>query len=475
MAKRTKSTFQRLQLDSLNRSQRRELARRLESATPELELVHPDAAGIDIGGASHFVAVPPDRDAHPVREFGSWTADLQRMAGWLKACGIRTVAMQSTGVYWMAALEVLEQAGFEVFLVNARGTKNLPGRKSDVQESQWLRKLHSYGLLRNSFRPPEQIRAVRTIWRHRQRWVSDAGRSIQQMQKALIMMNLQLSNHISDLSGFTGMAIVRAIVGGERDPKQLAELRDRRIAASKEEIAHSLEGHWREDVLFELRQLLEAYDFYQKQITACDSELAKHMAALPDNNQRLAVACQQDCGPRRDKSKYRKNRPAFDLGAELRRTMGVDVTRIDGIDVLTAQVIVSEVGTDLSAFPDEDHFAAWLGLTPRRDISGGKVIRQVRGEGSNRIANALRMAAQALSRSDSYLGARYRTLRARLGPPKAVKAMARYLACLVYRLMTNGQEYVDRGAQHYESRRQERERTALKRKAAALGFQLIPV
>ena len=258
MAKRKQSTFERLQRGDLNRQQRRELQRRLHSPQPGLEVVHADAAGIDVGNASHFVAVPPDRDECPVREFGSWTGDLQKMVDWLKTCGIRTVAMQSTGVYWIAVQDVLEKAGLQVYLVNARGTKNLPGRKSDVQECQWLMKLHTYGLLRNSFRPPEEIRAVRTIWRLRERWVREAGRAIQQMQKVLTTMNVQLANTISDISGVTGMAIIRAMLQGERNPWQLAKLRNRNIAASEEEIAHSLEGNWREEVLFELRQVVEA-------------------------------------------------------------------------------------------------------------------------------------------------------------------------------------------------------------------------
>src|SRR6266404_1840216 len=296
MAKRKKSTFERLQTGSLNRSQRRELAQRLEKADPALQVVHAHAAGIDIGSASHFVAVPPDRDERPVREFGSWTADLQHMAAWLKECKIATVALQSTGVYWMAAVEVLEQEGFEVFLVNAQGTKSLPGRKSDVQECQWLMKLHTYGLLRNSFRPPEEIRSVRTIWRHRDRLVKDAGRAIQQMQKALTMMNVQLANVISDVSGVTGMAIIRAILAGERDPRELAKLRDGRIAASEEEIASSLQGHWREDVLFELRQVVEAYDFYYRQMAACDGELKKYLASLPDREVRGGQASTAEPG-----------------------------------------------------------------------------------------------------------------------------------------------------------------------------------
>lgn len=481
MAKRKLSTFERLQPGRLNRQQRRELGRRIAAADPGLAVVHPDAAGIDIGNASHFVAIPPDRDPVPIREFGAWTAALQEMAQWLTGHGIRTVALQATGVYWIAVQDVLEQAGLEVYLVNARGTKTLPGRKSDVQECEWLRKLHAYGLLRNSFRPPDAIRAVRTIWRQRDRWVAEAGRAVQPRQKALTTMHGQLANAISDLSGVTGQAILRAMVAGTRDPWALAKLRDRRIAASEEEIAHSLQGTWREDVLCALRQALEAYDVSQQQLAACDRELAKYTAAvasreLPETPAVPAGAVPLPAGkPARRAKSRRKDQPGFDLAGELHRTMGVDLTRIDGIDVLTAQVVFSEIGPDFSAFPDENHFASWLTLAPQRDISGGKVIRHVPAAGRNRVANALRMAAQSLCRSDSYLGARYRRLRARLDGPVAVKAMARYLACLVYRLVTKGQAYVDRGAAHYERKRQERERLALERRASHLGLKLVPV
>lgn len=477
MAKRKKSTFERLQKQPLNRKQRRELERKLRSADPGLEVVHKDAAAIDAGSASHFVAVPADRDSQPVREFGSWTAALQDLAQWLKQCGIRTVVMQSTGVYWIGLLEILEAEGFQVYLVNARGTKNLPGRKSDVQECQWLLKLHTYGLLRNSFRPAPPFRALRTLWRQRLRLVAQAGETIQQMQKALITMNVQLSNTISDITGTTGMAIIRAILKGERDPRALAKLRHHTISAREEEIAASLEGNWNPEVLFELRQVVETYDHFQKQIQDCDVESALRMAALPDARRKPAdEEVTRKSGKVAQASKARrKNHPQFDLGEELRRIMGVDGTTIDGMDVLTWQVIVTEVGTDLRAFPTEDHFAAWAGLTPRRDISGGKVIRHVKSEGSYRVAQALRMSAQSLSRSNSYLGARYRSLRGRLGPAKANKAMARYLACLVYRLLTKGKEYIDRGAAYYERNREERELLALQRKAASRGMKLVPV
>jgi transposase len=481
MAKRATSTFERLRGGGqLSRQQRREVGQRLNAADPGLEVVHRDAAGIDIGNESHFVAVPTGRGEQAVQEFGSWTGDLQRMAAWLKGCGIRTVAMQSTGVYWISVQEVLEQAGIEVYLVNARGTKNLPGRKSDVQECQWLMKLHTYGLLRNSFRPPEEIRAVRTIWRQRGRLVQDAGRTIQQMQKALTTMNIQLANTISDVDGVTGLAIIRAILQGERDPRKLAQLRDRRVRASEEEVAQSLQGNWREDVLFELKQVVEGYDFYRKQIAECDEQLQKYLAELPDGKgSTVSKVASEGVSPgskkkRRKRKSGRKNDPSFNLEGELKRIFGVDLTSIDGINILTSQVILSELGPDLSAFPSEDDFSSWLELVPRRNITGRKVIKQKSRESKNRVADALRMAAESLSDSDSYLGARYRKYRGRMEGKKTVKTMAHYLACLVYRLLTKGQEYVDRGAAYFEKKRTEREMVSLKRKAAELGMQLVP-
>lgn len=478
MAKRKMSTFERLRNGGrLTRQERRQLQQRLRAADPGLQIVHPEAAGIDVGSKRHFVAVPAGRDAQPVQEFGSWTADWHRLAAWLKSCGIRTVAMQSTGVDWVALQDVLEAEGIETYLVNARGTKNLPGRKSDVQECQWLRKLHTYGLLRNSFHPPEEIRALRTIWRLRDRLVGEAGRTIQQMQKALTTMNIQLSNAISDLSGVTGLAIIRAVVQGERDPWKLAKLRDRRIQASEEEVAHSLEGHWREEVLFELKQGVECYDCFQKRIADCDEQVQKYLAVLPDR--KLPSATEAGAaGPeqkKRRRTPKRKNQPAFDLGAELQRTLGVDMTRVEGIDVMTGQTVLSELGPDLKrAFPTEDAFSSWLELPPRRDITGGRVIKQRPRRSKNRVANALRMAAESLSHSDSYLGARYRRLRGRMDGPSAVKAMARYLACLIYRLLTKGQDYVDRGAAYFENQRSARELESLKRKAAEHNMKLVP-
>ena len=485
MAKRKLSTFERLRRgEKLRRSERNQLERQFQAEKPGWEVVHRDVAGIDVGGGSHFVAVDPQRTQQPVREFGSWTADLRKMVEWLRSCGVQRVVMQTTGVYWIALQDVLEEAGFEVAVVDARGTKSLPGRKSDVQECQWIRKLDLYGLLRECFQAPSSIRAIRSIWRSRDRLVTDAGQSIQRMQKVLTTMNVQLANTISDIAGVTGIAILRAILAGERDPWKLAKLRDGRIEASEEEIALSLEGNWREELLFELQQVMDCYDFQQKQLAECDQKLKQYLSAQP-TRQRDTASVPETKGlptkkrrgrkPKGSRAKPKKNQPDFDLESELRRVMGVDLTRIDGINLITTQIIYSEIGPDFSAFPTEGHFASWLGLTPKKDISGGKVIKQRSTHVSNRVANALRMSAQSLSRSNSYLGARYRSLRGRLDGVIAVKAMARYLACLVHRMVTKGEAYVDRGAAYFEKKRHDRTLLLLRQKAAAVGMQLVPV
>jgi transposase len=408
MAKREQSTFERLSSGRLNRQQRRELARKLTAENPGLETVNQNVAGIDVGNESHYVAVAPGCDPQPVREFGSWTADLERMADWLKVCGVEMVVMQSTGVYWMALYDVLEARKFKVCLTNARHTKNLPGRKSDVQESQWLLKLHTYGLLRDSFHPPEEIRALRSLWRLRDRHVKEAGRTILHMQKTMTVMNVQLSNAISDISGATGQAIIRAILNGERDPWKLAKLRDRRIKATEEEIARSLEGNLRADMLFELKQAVDAYDFIQNQIAECDQRLQTLLAALPQREvKRTEVQAEAPLGEsvkrkqKRKKSRADGNAPRFDLQAELKRVCGVNLTSIDGIDIMTAQTIVAELGTDLSRWKNESHFTSWLGLTPSREISGGKIVKQESRKIKSPVATMLRIAASSLIRSVS--------------------------------------------------------------------------
>ena len=435
-----------------------------------LEIVHPDAAGIDIGGREHWVAISPDRDEDPIRRFGCFTADLEQMARWLVEKGVRSVAMQSTGVFWMPVYEVLEQSGLHVHLVNARHTKNLPGRKSDVQECQWLLKLHTFGLLNNSFQPTDEIRVARTIWRHRGNLVGQAGSTIQRMQKALTEMNVQLHNVLSDLSGVSGMAILKAILNGDRDPRKLAALAHPAVKASPQDIAKSLHGNWRKELLLVLRQELELYQTYQDKIAECDHELQQHLRSLVPK-----VDLQtQPLGPRpKGKKAPRGNTPKFDLRSELYRITGVDWSQINGIDVQVAQTVLSEVGVDLSAFPSEGHFASWLGLVPMNEQSSGKILNRRTRKVVNRATVAFRTAAQGLLRSQSYLGAQYRRLRTRLGAPKAITAMARKLACLFYRLLRHGQPYVDKGTEYYETRYREQQIRSLAKRAQKLGLELV--
>jgi transposase len=431
-----------------------------------------DAAGIDIGNESHYVAVPPSRDSQPVRRFGCTTAELKAMADWLKQCGIRTVAMQSTGVYWIAVYDILEQAGLEVYLVNARETKNLPGRKSDVQESQWLMKLHTYGLLRNSFRPSQEIRRMRTYWRQRNDLVRAAGRHIQRMQKAMTQMNLQLANVLSDVSGVTGQAIIKAILAGERDPHKLAAFRDCRVKASEEEIARSLEGNWQEDLLFVLKQEQAGYEFCQKQMTECDRQIEQYLQQREDRS-RGAILPEEK---RKERLKKKKgNAPQFDLRAELFRISGTDLTRIDGLDVMTAMTILSEAGWDMSKWKTEHHFVSWLRLCPDNKVSGDKVIGKGRLPTNNRVTIALKMAASTLWASNTYLGAQFRRLKTKLGAAVATKAMAAKLARLVYRMLRYGMPYVDRGAEFYQAQHRQLQIKHLKWKATGLGFQIIQV
>jgi transposase len=310
----------------MNRKQRREMTRKIQSEDIRLEVIHPDAAGIDIGNESHYVAVPPTRDSQPVRHFGCTTAELKEMAKWLKQCGMRTVAMQSTGVYWIAVYDILEQAGLEVYLVNARDTKNLPGRKSDVQESQWLMKLHTYGLLRNSFRPSQEIRTMRTYWRQRNDLVQSAGRHIQRIQKTMTQMNIQLANVLSDVSGVTGQTIIKAILAGERNPHVLAVFRDCRVKATEGEIARSLEGNWQEDLLFVLQQEQDGYEFCQKQMAECDQRLEQYLQQRED---RSAGAPLPEEKRKERRKKKNGNKPRFDMRTGLFRMSGTDLTRID--------------------------------------------------------------------------------------------------------------------------------------------------
>ena len=430
-----------------------------------ISLTHPNAAGIDIGSAAHFVAVPPDRDDQPVREFSSFTVDLHRLADWLDACAVDTVAMESTGVYWIALYELLEARGFTVLLVNARHVKNVSGRKSDVLDCQWLQQLMSFGLLHGAFRPAEQVCVLRSLSRQRTMLLRSQGRFVQHMQKALTQMNIQLANTISDVVGETGQKILRAIVAGERDGMALAKLKNSRIRASEDQIAKSLQGSWRDEHLFALKQALDAFDFCGTQLAECDVQIEAQLQALH--------VCDDE--PAKGKKRGRaRNAPKFDLRTQLFQMCGVDLTRIDGIDVTTALVVVCEVGADMAKFPSDKHFASWLGLCPGTKITGGKVMSGKTKRCANRAAQALRLAAAALRSSQSALGAYYRRMCARMDKPKAVTAAAHKLARLIYAMLTHGQEYTDRGQDYFEERYRQRVLHNLAQKAKAMGMQLVP-
>ncbi len=430
-----------------------------------LEVTNPDAAGIDVGGAMHYVAVREDVAEQPVRQFGCVTGQLQQMIEWLHSCGVKVVAMESTGVYWIPVYEMLERAGFEVLLGNARHVKGLPGRKSDVQDCQWLQQLLMYGLLKGAFRPSDAVCGWRSLCRQRARRIKEQARYVQHMQKALVQMNIQLGPVISDVAGVTGQKIVRAIVQGERDPHELAAYRDCRIKASEEEIAASLLGNWRDEHLFELKQALQAYDFCGQLLAECDQEIERVMLGLAEHEGRL------DKGPRRSKN---RNAPKFDVRQRLYEICGVDLTRIDGIDASTALVVLSEIGADMSRFKTVKHFTSWLGLCPGTKISGGKELGSATKRSANRARQALKLAAAALRSSKSSLGAYYRRMCARMDKGKAVTAAAHKLARYIYTMLTRGQEYVDQGQQYYEERYRERVLRQMTRRAGELGFRLVP-
>jgi transposase len=403
-----------------------------------------------------------------VRVFETFTPDLHALADWLAACGVETVAMESTGVYWIPIYEILQERGFEVYLVNARHLKNVPTKKTDVLDCQWIQQLHTYGLLNASFRPQEEMVALRAYIRHRDNLIRYRTGHVQHMQKALQLMNIQLTNVISDITGRTGMQIMRAIVAGQHDPVTLAQYRDGRCRSSEAEIAKALSGHYRTEHLFALQQALELYDFYNQQIQTCDAEIERKYAAIkpvtePDNQ------------PPTPKKRRSKNEPDFDLHRYLYQITGVDLTQIKGLDVLTVQQIITETGVDMSPWPTVKHFASWLTLAPHNAITGGKVIKSQTQKSTNRAAQAFRMAAQSAGRSDSALGAFYRRMRAKHGGPKAITATAHKIARIFYHMLKYKQEFRDPGRDFYEQQYRDRVIKNLKRKAKTLGLELVPL
>lgn len=435
-----------------------------------LKQINLNAAGLDVGAAEIWACVPEGRATEWVRPFPTFTPDLHALADWLESCQIDTVAMESTGVYWIPIYEILVDRGFEVKLVNAHHLKNVPNRKSDVMDCQWIQQLHTYGLLRGSFRPDEEMVAVRVYTRQRAMLIQNRSQHIQHMQKALQQMNLQLTNVISDITGETGLKIIRAIVAGERNPETLAQFRNRHCRHSQAEIAKALTGHYKEEHVFELRQALELYDFFTTQIQSCDAQLQRKYAAFKpqlDLTDNPVPPAQRP--PRRDYTL-----PDFDLRTYLYQLSGVDLTQIGGINVLTAQTILAEIGLDMTPWPTVKHFTSWLGLCPHNAVSGGKRLSSRTKRTQNRANTALRMAAQSLSHSQCALGGYYRRQRARLGAPQAITATAHKLARIIYFMLKERQPYRDPGEGYYEQQYQERLLKKLKRQAAALGLQLVP-
>jgi transposase len=443
------------------------MAKQKTERPPTIETVNIGAAAVDIGSREHMAAVNPDVTDAPVRAFGTFTHDLHDLAYWFKSHGVTSVAMESTGVYWIPAYEILEQHGFEVILVNARYAKNVPGRKTDVSDASWLRQLHSYGLLRGSFRPTAEIATLRAYLRQRERLVEYAAAHIQHMQKALMEMNLQLHHVVSDITGVTGMKIIRAIVAGERDLDVLAAYRDVRCKASTETIKAALNGNDRPEHIFGLTQSLELYDFYQAKLLECDRHLEATLAALG------AVTEHDPSGLPRPRTKTKQvSTPSFDVRAALFGVLGVDLTQIHGMGPSLSLKLVGECGTDLRAWPSAKHFTSWLCLAPGNKISGGKVLSSRTRRSSSRAAALLRLAAVTIGRSDTALGAFYRRLAARAGKAKAVTATARKIAVLFYNTLRHGMTYKDPGAAHYEERYRNRVLGNLKRRAKSFGYDL---
>jgi transposase len=440
-----------------------------------LPCIYPNAAALDIGSTKIIAAIPPDRAPQSMRAFAqgapAFTPDLQALVQWLVEQGIDTVALESTGVYWVPIYELLERQGITPYLVNSKHVRMVPGRKSDWNDAQWLQKLHMLGLLQGSFRPDAEICTLRTLVRHRAELIQHRSPHILHLQKALTQMNLQLSLVITDTTGATGQAIIRAIVAGERDPMKLAELRNPGCKATTEQIAKALTGTWREEQLFILSQALELFDYYTAKISECDMELERVLTAMESRGEPGASL---PALPRAKPDSKSKNQPNFNARAQLARIIGVDLVAVTGLSASTVQTIISEIGTDMSTFPTVKHFCSWLGLAPHNDVSGGRVLRSRTLKVRNRAAQAFRHAAQSVMRSDSAFGAYFRSMRARLGPQQATVVTAHKIARVVYHLVTHKEAFKEESAAEYEGKRCERELKQLTRRAQKLGYTLMP-
>jgi transposase len=442
-----------------------------EPIPKHLEHINRWAAGIDVGSISHFVAVPEGCDEQTVREFNSFTTGLNELADWLTQCGIKTVAMESTGVYWIPVYELLEERGFEVKLVDARQVKNVSGRKTDVLDCQWIQQLHTYGLLNGAFRPAEESCALRSYVRQRTMLIQNTTMHIQHMQKALMQMNLQLHHVLADITGKTGMRIIRAINAGERCPKTLASYREPGCKNSVATIEQALTGHYRAEHLFSLQQALELYDIYQEKIAACDDEIEKKLIQFP-TKEIVAEPLAQTTIRNKKKS---KNAPAFALDAQLQRLTGVNLMEVPGMNSLTTLYLIGEIGLDMTRWNSPKQFSSWLGLCPGNKVSGGKRLSGKSKPSANRAAATLRMAASTLYRDSTALGAYLRRLKSRLGPAKAITATAHKIAKIIYNMLRYGVRYKDAGQNYYEQQYRDRVVKNLKRKAEELGFSLVEI
>ena len=446
----------------------------IEEAHPfaGMRQVNQDSAGVDIGAEEIVVCVTGAGNTQIVKAFGNYTVDLQNIGKWLQAHHVKTVAMESTGVYWIPLFEELERAGFECLLISSRSLRRVAGRKSDIQDAQWIQTLHSYGLLESSFRPQGELVVLRTLLRHRAQLLEHRSPHIQHLQKALLQMNVQLSQALSDVTGETGLRIIRAIVAGERDPEALAAMRDRNCKKSAAEIGKALTGTWRSEQLFIIQQSLELYDFYTQQVAACDEEIERTYALTRPN----WAGGEVKPLPPSKRNSHSKNAPEHqeEIRQHLQRLSGVDLSVVDGFGVSLAQTVIMEVGTDMSKFPSEKHFCSWLGLAPKHEISGAKVLRNKTLKTKNRAGQAFRMAAQSVKRADCVFGSFYRRLKGRLDKAQATVATDNAIARVVYRMLKYKVEYEQVSVEEYEQKYKDQQLKYMKKKAQKLGFQLIP-
>lgn len=457
--------------NSASTERARKSARAVKTAKLDsLEQINLNAAGLDVGATEIYTCVPQGRDEQSVRVFATFTADLQQLADWLATCRITTVAMESTGVYWIPIFQILESRGFEVVLVNAHQVKNVPGRKTDVLDCQWIQQLHTFGLLQASFRPENSICVLRSFVRQREMLLHYRASHIQHIQKALEQMNLKLNNVLSDVTGVTGLRIIRDIIAGVRDPEQLAKHRDWRCGKSQAEIAKSLYGDYRLEHVFALQQAVELYDCYTEKLQACDVQIEKLFATFSPqvdlNEHPLPPPTRRPCSPQ-------KNHPKSDLRLALYQLAGVDLTQVDGLDVLTVQVILSEIGTDMSKWRTVKQFTSWLGLCPQNDKTGGKVKRTRTKKTDNRANLAFRLAAATLCHRKSALGNFYRRMRTKLGAPKAVVATAHRLARIVYHMLKYRVAFAAVPPEQENTQYRQRALRQLQRKAQQLGATLV--